>query len=211
MLDLIDAGLGRMNLIVRRLLTLAREHVIRPVSASIVQLVERAVAAEQQRADERGVRIMMHNTSSCDTTLVDEPLIEQVFVNLIHNAIDSMPAGGDLTIDVRDAPGVARPAGSEGATGICVDVADTGAGIDPSIRPHIFEPFFTTKPGGKGTGLGLPIAARILDAHHGSISVAPRPAGGTVFTVCLPGLSAADRSAPAAHSDPALASVESSA
>jgi signal transduction histidine kinase len=71
---------------------------------------------------------------------------------------------------------------------IRVDVADTGGGIAPDVMPHIFEPFYTTKARGKGTGLGLPIAARIVDAHRGTISVAPRAGGGTVFTVCLPAL-----------------------
>ncbi|HUU95547.1 MAG TPA: sensor histidine kinase, partial [Phycisphaerae bacterium] len=69
-----------------------------------------------------------------------------------------------------------------------VDIADTGGGIAPDVLPHIFEPFYTTKKGGKGTGLGLPIAARIVDAHQGSIQVTPREASGTVFTVRLPAL-----------------------
>ena len=73
---------------------------------------------------------------------------------------------------------------------LAVQITDTGSGIPPEVLPHIFEPFYTTKTGGKGTGLGLPIAARIVDAHQGTIDVASEPDRGTVFTVWLPALKA---------------------
>ena len=186
MLDLIDNGLGRIEMIVRRLLTLAREHVIRPKEARLTDVLAGAVEIIRPRVDGRSIEIRQRPATENDTALVDQPLLEQVFVNLMLNAADSMPEGGTLTVTIQrettGRPGNLCPAEDV----LCVEVADTGIGIPPEVLPHIFEPFFTTKPGGKGTGLGLAIAARIIDAHHGAITVAAGPTGGAVFTVRIP-------------------------
>ncbi|MET8327853.1 ATP-binding protein [Streptomyces sp. NPDC005181] len=101
--------------------------------------------------------------------------LNQVWTNLIINAVDAMPAGGTLTL--RTWREEAR---------LVVEVADTGAGIPPDIRPRIFEPFFTTKPVGEGTGLGLDISYRIVvNKHRGDIRVSSQP-GDTRFQVYLP-------------------------
>lgn len=205
MLDLMDDGLRRIELIVRRLLTLAREHVIRPVDVALHDIVESAVAAVATRLDERRVRLTRRFDACDDRASADPQLLEQVFVNLLLNAADSMPHGGELVLSIRrddgrddaDGPPAARHAR------LCVTVADSGTGIAPDVRPHIFEPFYTTKTRGKGTGLGLPIAARIVDAHGGSIDVAPREEGGTEFIVCIPAVTA--RRGAKVQSDPRAA------
>lgn len=102
--------------------------------------------------------------------------INQVFLNLITNAIQAMPAErGTLTLTSR----------AEG-DGVAVDVADDGAGIPPDVLSKIFDPFFTTKEIGKGTGLGLSISYKIIQQHGGKISVDSKPGAGTKFTVWLP-------------------------
>jgi signal transduction histidine kinase len=195
MLDLIDSGLGRIDLIVRRLLTLAREHVIRPTDARLSDVVEAAVAASGTKFEDRGIRICQHYGDSDDRASVDSQLLEQVFVNLMLNAVDSMPQGGELTITVRRDPGGLKlDKYPEDRDAIRVEVADQGSGIAPDVLPHIFEPFYTTKARGRGTGLGLAIAARIVDAHEGTVSVRPREGGGTVFVVRIPALPAAPQS-----------------
>ncbi len=183
MLDLIDSGLQRIEMIVRRLLTLAREHVIRPSEIRVSEVVDGAVEAVRPKIEGRRIELVRHSLTDDDRAHADRALLEQVFVNLMLNAADSMPEGGTLTITVRREP--AAPGQLEPGS-LCVDVADTGTGIPEDVLPHIFEPFFTTKPGGKGTGLGLAIAARIVDAHQGSLTVTPREEGGTAFTVRLP-------------------------
>jgi signal transduction histidine kinase len=193
MLDLIDDGLGRIHLIVRRLLTLAREHVVRPAEARIRDVVEAALAASGTKFEDRGIRINRQYEMNDDWASVDPQLLEQVFVNVMLNAVDSMPDGGELAIGIR---GEERGLKSEkhlgdGCDAICVEIADTGSGIAPEILPHIFEPFYTTKAGGRGTGLGLAIAARIVDAHDGTIDVGARPGGGTAFSIRLPALRSA--------------------
>ena len=106
----------------------------------------------------------------------DAASLNQVWANLITNARDAMDGSGTLRISTRD----------EGAD-IVVAVADTGAGMPPEVQARAFEPFYTTKDVGKGTGLGLDIARRIVvDRHHGSISIDSEP-GATVLTVRLPG------------------------
>ena len=109
-----------------------------------------------------------------DVTCVPAEL-NQVFINLLMNAIDALAPGGNLwlTLD-HDGPAV------------CVTVRDDGAGIAPAILPHVFEPFVTTKAAGLGTGLGLAISQAIVARHGGRIEAATSAAGGATFTVRLP-------------------------
>jgi signal transduction histidine kinase len=101
--------------------------------------------------------------------------LNQVWTNLIDNAIDAMEGKGTLRIS-------ARPDDDH----VIVEVADTGSGMTPEVRDRAFEPFFTTKEVGKGTGLGLDISRRIVvDRHYGEILIASQP-GQTVMTVRLP-------------------------
>lgn len=103
--------------------------------------------------------------------------INQVFLNLINNAAQSIePGPGVITLTTR----------REGADRVAVEVADNGKGIPPEVLPRIFDPFFTTKDVGKGTGLGLSIAYKIVQQHGGTISVDSVVGVGTKFTVVLP-------------------------
>jgi signal transduction histidine kinase len=190
MLDLIDNGLVRIDLIVRRLLTLAREHVIRPVEARMRDVVEAALVALGAKLEDRGISVRRNYEAEDDRASVDPQLLEQVFVNVMLNAVDSMPSGGELSIAIRSEPwGLKSERTPAGCRAICVEVADTGSGIAEEILPHIFEPFYTTKKGGRGTGLGLAIAARIVDAHEGVMDVTSQEGSGTVFAIRIPALS----------------------
>ncbi|MCB9225019.1 MAG: HAMP domain-containing sensor histidine kinase [Crocinitomicaceae bacterium] len=100
--------------------------------------------------------------------------LNQVWTNLIHNAIQAMNNEGRLAISIKQDGNMAR-----------VDIADSGKGIPPEIQNRIFEPFFTTKPAGEGSGLGLDIVRKIVEKHSGTITVESEP-GKTVFTVKLP-------------------------
>jgi two-component system NtrC family sensor kinase len=100
--------------------------------------------------------------------------LQQVWTNLIHNAVQAMQGAGELRIDLEDHP-----------DGVKVSFTDNGPGIDPEILPYIFEPFFTTKKVGEGSGLGLNICREIVTRHRGTITAQSEP-GRTRFTVCLP-------------------------
>ena len=103
--------------------------------------------------------------------------VNQVFLNLVTNAAQAMDKPrGVITLSTR----------REGADHVAIEVADNGRGITPEIMPRIFDPFFTTKEVGKGTGLGLTIAYKIVHQHGGRIDVRSEPGVGSTFTVVLP-------------------------
>lgn len=120
----------------------------------------------------------------------DGSQLEQVLMNLVTNARDAMPEGGKLTIRtsraVLDESFVAEHGFGEIGDYVCIDVADTGVGLDEEMQKKIFEPFFTTKEAGKGTGLGLSIVYGIIKEHRGYITVDSRPGQGARFRVYLP-------------------------
>jgi signal transduction histidine kinase len=102
-------------------------------------------------------------------------LLNQVWTNLIDNAVDAMPEGGRLKIRTKLEPDAV----------LLIEIRDNGAGIPPEIQPHIFEPFYTTKGVGDGTGLGLDTVLRIVRKHRGDIRFETKP-GDTCFQVRLP-------------------------
>jgi two-component system, cell cycle sensor histidine kinase and response regulator CckA len=117
-------------------------------------------------------------------------MIEQVLMNLVVNARDAMPAGGNLTITTGaktlNKEQVEQTPGASPGLHVCLAVSDTGSGIIPEILPHIFEPFFTTKEAGKGTGLGLATVYGIVQQHHGWISVTSEINQGTTLQIHFP-------------------------
>lgn len=106
--------------------------------------------------------------------------LQQVFTNLILNAMQAMPEGGSLRIQSR------IDVSKSGERLIYIEFTDTGCGIPKETLPRIFEPFFTTRPPGKGTGLGLSISYGIIDAHNGFIEVESEEGKGTTFRITLP-------------------------
>ena len=103
--------------------------------------------------------------------------MQQTLLNLLFNAIEAMPAGGQLDIVSR--------ANGEGSEAI-IEIRDTGSGISPDHLDHIFDPFFTTKKEGEGTGLGLSIVYGVINNHRGQIAVESTEGEGTVFTLKIP-------------------------
>ena len=112
--------------------------------------------------------------------LADAGQLQQVLMNLVVNARDAMPAGGELTLSLRPW----RHADARGHA--CLSVSDTGGGMDLETRHRIFEPFFTTKEPGKGTGLGLSVVYGIVSHHEGWIEVTSEPGMGARFDIYLP-------------------------
>ena len=111
---------------------------------------------------------------------VDRQRLEQVIANLVINAAQAMTEGGQLLIRASETP----PAVKAVSDSVMITVADTGPGIPADAQRRIFEPFFTTKT--KGTGLGLPVARRIIEAHDGKINVTSEAGQGTRFIINLP-------------------------
>jgi signal transduction histidine kinase len=123
----------------------------------------------------RGIEIQTSFEERLPMILGDAGELQEVFLNLLTNAMDAMPNGGALRLETRSLAG-----------SIQVRVTDTGIGIAESDLSKVFEPFFTTKNRGKGTGLGLSICRNIVKAHGGEIEVESRPGGGSTFVIILP-------------------------
>jgi signal transduction histidine kinase len=125
-------------------------------------------------------------------TRADAGMLDQILMNLVVNARDAMPEGGQLVIEtseanITDSDLEQFPDARHGAY-VCLRVTDTGCGISPENLPHIFEPFFTTKEPGKGTGLGLATVFGIVKQHGGVLGVTTDVGRGTTFTLLLPAL-----------------------
>jgi two-component system cell cycle sensor histidine kinase/response regulator CckA len=118
----------------------------------------------------------------------DQNQIEQALLNLCVNARDAMPDGGRLMFKTQSVDGAAlqRCGATLDGRYVCIEVSDTGMGMDESIRNRIFEPFFTTKDIGKGSGLGLSVVYGIVQNHGGFINVESKPASGTSFRLYFP-------------------------
>lgn len=167
----------RLNHLMESVLNFSRqvEHKFEEVDLSM--LLNRLLDRWMPRFRKVNVTPFIHVDENTPHVLADPRALEQVFTNLVGNAVDAMSSTGG-TLAVRVSPLLGQP----GRPQVEVSVSDSGPGIPDEIRDRIFEPFITTKS--QGTGLGLAITKRIVTAHHGSISVNTFP-GGTVFHVLL--------------------------
>jgi two-component system, NtrC family, sensor histidine kinase HydH len=124
-------------------------------------------------ARQAGINVNFYPKAKNLQVPLDRELFKQVLLNLLINAEQAMPEGGEIVVQ-------SRVEGSD----VFVEVIDTGTGIPPEVMPKIFKPFHTTKPG--GTGLGLPTCRKIVRAHGGDIDVQSQPGQGTKFTLRIP-------------------------
>jgi signal transduction histidine kinase len=131
-----------------------------------------------------GIEVVRDIPAGLPRIRVDAQKIQQVFLNVLLNAIHAMPRGGTLTIRAAAVDAETPPATTGDDARVVVQVQDTGSGIPPEIRGEVFKAFFTTKP--RGTGLGLAIADKIMRQHSGSISLESGPGVGTVARMEFP-------------------------
>jgi PAS domain S-box-containing protein len=172
----------RLSDLTRRLLEYCRPTMSAKVPIDPHRPLQRAMDLASHRAKTLGVEVKTTLERNEARVRGNGNELEQVFLNILINAIDSMPGGGRVTISSRT-EGVAVDGER---SGIRVAIEDTGVGIDESIAHRIFDPFFTTKGEGKGTGLGLSISYSIVRSHGGFIDFESKPGQGTRFTVTLP-------------------------
>jgi signal transduction histidine kinase len=135
------------------------------------------------------IRVRTELQDDLPMVLADSNQLQQVFLNLIANAVDAMPAGGELHVktasaDVNDTA-LGRPSADHRRC-VAVSVRDSGQGIAEEYLTRIFDPFFTTKAAGQGTGIGLAVCSQIIQAHGGSIAVQSQPGEGSTFIIRLP-------------------------
>jgi signal transduction histidine kinase len=174
LLDMAEAGLQRMADIVKGLLTFSRQAAVEQAPQALESLVQEAVTGVSLALGDRAPTFRVDVRA--DVAHVPIPrAIHQVLTNLLRNAVDA--AGRDKPVIVRAVRETER---------VLFFVEDRGPGIAPEVLPRVFEPFFTTKEPGKGTGLGLPISARLVEKFGGALRLECPPGGGTVAVVSLP-------------------------
>jgi signal transduction histidine kinase len=174
-LDVVYAQVSRCSDITHKLLDLARNR--KPVSqaADVNQLVEDMLELVERESGPRRIRIRRRFAPDLPAVTSDPPLLRQVFLNLLINAVQAVDRDGDIVITTF----------SEGNMA-CIEIRDTGPGISKKDRERIFNPFFTTKAPGQGTGLGLSVSLRIVNELGGDIQVQSSPNKGAAFTVRIP-------------------------
>jgi signal transduction histidine kinase len=165
-----EREVGAATLIVSDLLDFARarEPVTAPVDVPALMTEVEGVIPPPP-----GISVVRDDAADCPPALADRDQLRQVLLNLLTNAYEAMPDGGAITVSV-------RPIGDR----VQIVVRDPGTGMDAETAARLFEPFFTRKA--RGIGLGLAVTKRIIDSHHGSITLATEPGAGTTFTVDLP-------------------------
>lgn len=165
----------RVKDLLRTLLDIARPQNSMPEAISLVDVLDHSLGFFREKLKGRGI-VVETDYSPVPKVIANRDRLEQVFLNLIVNAVDAMSSGGTLTVHLaRSTPEIME---------VCI--ADTGCGIEPEVLNHIFEPFYTTKERGKGTGLGLLVSQRIIHDHGGKITATSQPGIGTQISIRLP-------------------------
>lgn len=172
-LQIVEDEARQCQRIVQGLLELARPVRLHQGPVDLADIVRETVARLKESGRLQSVEVSPLAADLRAIVYGDETKLRQVVYNILLNAVEAMPAGGQLGIEVTSAD-----------QDIYLTISDGGAGIAPEVMPRLFEPFFTTKP--KGTGLGLATSQSIVHAHGGRVVIQSNPGGGTRVSIYLP-------------------------
>ncbi len=174
-LDLIHEGIKRIEHIVLNLLDFSRPRQLRPEPTPLNHNLRHVAELVDYQVRKHNVEVRFELDPAEPVVMTDHFQMEQLFLNLVLNAILAMPQGGTLTLRTKAVPGKA-----------IAEVVDTGVGIPEELHDRIFDPFFSTRAVGEGTGLGLAVSYSIVEAHGGTIEVRSSVGRGSTFRVILP-------------------------
>jgi signal transduction histidine kinase len=174
-LDLMVDGLNRIERTVNTLLNFSRQREMKLEPTSLNHSLRHVVELVGYQLRRTGVETRFDLDESGAVVMADHFQMEQLFLNLVLNAVQAMPRGGDLVLRTR-----------VGEDSVVAEIRDTGSGIPDEIRERVFDPFFTTREVGEGTGLGLAVSDSIVAAHGGSIEVKSTLGVGSIFRVEFP-------------------------
>jgi PAS domain S-box-containing protein len=176
----------RASGLTRQLLTFSRKEIVRPMPLETARALTELTAILPRLIGE-DIELVV-NLRATGTVVIDKTHFEQVIFNIVINARDAMPGGGQLFIETEDVLRPVLTAGGSVAIGqyVAIRIRDTGVGMEEETRQHAFEPFYTTKEVGRGTGLGLATVYGIVQQCQGEISIESRPRKGTQINILLP-------------------------
>lgn len=201
----------RASTLVRHLLAFSRRQVLEMKDINLNEVVNNLMKMIRRVIGEH-ITLDIQDAPGLGTVHADAGQIEQILMNLCVNARDAMPEGGTITIKMHNvtldeefcnANNWEKP-----GRYVCMNIADTGCGMDEKTLGKIFEPFFTTKEIGKGTGLGLATVYGIVKQHEGFINVSSEPGQGTTFAIYLPLMERAASSVSVTEKKPAPGGTE---
>ncbi len=161
--------------IIRKLMLFSRQTPPEKVMIDINEKIDDGLYLLENRMSKSNIKLIKDYTANLPLIEIDPAQLNQVLVNLVVNAIQAMPGGGELTIKTTST-----------IDDILIIIKDTGTGIEAEALKSIFIPFYTTKGPNEGAGLGLPVALGIVQSHRGAITVDSKPGAGTAFTVSFP-------------------------
>jgi signal transduction histidine kinase len=170
----------RLDRRISHLLSFSRPAPYHPMPEDVARLLEELLPAFGELLRERHIDVRLDLSPAIPAVRVDPMQLEQALVEIISNALDAMPAGGELRLAA-----TAHSNNGSQPTEVAIEVGDTGPGIPDQVMPSVCEPFFTTRQ--EGTGLGLAIAKRYVEQNGGRLEIVSRP-GGTTVRVRLPAL-----------------------
>jgi signal transduction histidine kinase len=182
LLAAVDGQLGKLTETMQDLFALARPVELEGERLALPDTVDSALSQLAGLIDTTGRRVERAYDPSTPTVYGDRHRIEQAVLNVMLNAMEAMESGGVLSIGI-------RPAGAR----VTLEFRDTGPGIPEAEIEKVVLPFYSTKPA--GTGLGLPLVARVVAAHHGELDIRSEPGAGTTVRITLPVAPSADRGA----------------
>lgn len=174
-IEVINTGLQKIQDIIKQLLDFSKQTELLKAPYSVNNLIENVLSLTEYIITKKGIKVIKAFDPAIPELMVDKNKMEQVFLNIILNAVQAMD-GSNGTLKIT----------TYAENGKClIAISDTGPGIPEHILPRIFDPFFTTKPVGEGTGLGLSVSKSIVEQHNGKIKVNTSEKGST-FIVELP-------------------------
>ncbi len=180
-LETINIQIERIERIVRSMLDRTRSEATPFAPVDLETLLNRIIDVITPTLHQRDIHMVTEFAASLPLINGNADRLQQVFFNLINNAMDAMAAGGSLTIKTEcKASDCGEP------LQVIVSVVDTGCGMTDEVRARIFDPLYTTKEKGRGTGLGLVVVHQIMRDHHGQIDVESTPGQGTCFRLSFP-------------------------
>jgi len=171
--DIMIAETERLNRVISQLIEFARPLVLKREAADLEDLVRQTVRLVRAEAEQNAVAVEIRAGKALSRAEVDPDKVRQVLLNIFLNALAAMPSGGRLSILL-----------SRREASVEIEVSDTGEGISRENLPRIYDPYYTSKPA--GTGLGLAVAQKIMDAHGGEIRVESPEGAGTRVTLRFP-------------------------
>lgn len=171
--EIIRQQCQRMENLLRDFLRFSRVRGLEMTPGSLNEQVERVLQLYQPQADKDGIEILRYLDPDLPSVMLHSDSMQASLINLVKNALEAMPDGGQLVVRTYATP-----------RGVALDLIDTGCGMDDGTALHMFDPFYSTKHG--GSGLGLPTARKIIEAHEGRISVQSEVGRGTKFMLEFP-------------------------